>query len=199
MSGRWRVDPTEIGKHDHLLIETDEGRRLALNDARRFGSVDLVPTDELQEWPRVPGARAGAARARCAGSSDGASPAARRDQAAAARPGHRRGPGQHLCVRGTVPRGHQSRAARRFDLARSGSKRLVPAIHDVLDEAIAAGGSTLRDFASPDGELGYFSKRFAVYDREGKPCALRRHGEADRPGRPLDLLLPHAASVDLRG
>src|SRR5215212_10287026 len=42
MSGHWRVDPAEIGKHDHLLIETDDGRRLALNDARRFGSVDLV-------------------------------------------------------------------------------------------------------------------------------------------------------------
>ena len=50
-------------------------------------------------------------------------------------------------------------------------RRLVPAIHDVLAEAIAAGGSTLRDFASPDGDLGYFSKSFAVYDREGQPCA----------------------------
>src|SRR5689334_21049227 len=49
-------------------------------------------------------------------------------------------------------------------------KRLVPAIHDVIEEAIAAGGSTLRDFSSPDGELGYFSKKFAVYDREGQPC-----------------------------
>jgi formamidopyrimidine-DNA glycosylase len=47
---------------------------------------------------------------------------------------------------------------------------LVPAIHDVLEEAIAAGGSTLRDFASPGGELGYFSKNFSVYDREGEPC-----------------------------
>ena len=47
----------------------------------------------------------------------------------------------------------------------------MPAIHDVLAEAIAAGGSTLRDFAAPDGELGYFSKSFAVYDREGQPCA----------------------------
>jgi formamidopyrimidine-DNA glycosylase len=47
---------------------------------------------------------------------------------------------------------------------------LVPAIHDVLNEAILAGGSTLRDFARPDGELGYFSKSFLVYDREGEPC-----------------------------
>src|SRR4051794_11660295 len=51
MSGRWRVDPTEIEKHDHFIIETDEGRRLALNDARRFGSLDLVRTDALGEWP----------------------------------------------------------------------------------------------------------------------------------------------------
>src|SRR6187200_914796 len=51
MSGHWRVDPTEIGKHDHLLIETDEGRRLSLRDPRRFGSIDLVATDQLSEWP----------------------------------------------------------------------------------------------------------------------------------------------------
>jgi formamidopyrimidine-DNA glycosylase len=49
-------------------------------------------------------------------------------------------------------------------------KRLVLAIHDVLAEAIAAGGSSLKDFASPNGELGYFSKSFAVYGREGQGC-----------------------------
>src|SRR3954462_4175419 len=51
MSGHWRVDPSDIGKHDHFLIEPGEGRRVALNDARRFGSIDLVPTEELHEWP----------------------------------------------------------------------------------------------------------------------------------------------------
>ena len=40
-----------LGKHDHFIIETDEGRRLALNDPRRFGSLDLVRTDELDDWP----------------------------------------------------------------------------------------------------------------------------------------------------
>jgi formamidopyrimidine-DNA glycosylase len=64
---------------------------------------------------------------------------------------------------------HPLRAGGSVSLARL--ERLVPAIRDVLAEAIAAGGSTLRDFASPDGELGYFSKSFAVYDREGQPCA----------------------------
>ncbi|MGH6630003.1 MAG: zinc finger domain-containing protein, partial [Burkholderiales bacterium] len=48
--------------------------------------------------------------------------------------------------------------------------RLVPAIRTVLDEAIAAGGSSLRDFSDPDGQLGYFSKQFDVYDREGQAC-----------------------------
>src|SRR4028119_455980 len=54
MSGHWRIDPPNTDVHDHLLIETDDGHRLALNDARRFGSVDLVATDEPGEW--APGA-----------------------------------------------------------------------------------------------------------------------------------------------
>ena len=49
MSGRWRIDPEEIGAHDHLLLTTDAGRRLALNDPRRFGSVDLVRTEALTQ------------------------------------------------------------------------------------------------------------------------------------------------------
>jgi formamidopyrimidine-DNA glycosylase len=51
MSGRWRIDPDELTAHDHLLIETEEGHRLALQDPRRFGSVDLVPTAELDSAP----------------------------------------------------------------------------------------------------------------------------------------------------
>src|SRR4029453_11063521 len=51
MSGRWRIDPAELGPHDHFLLETDEPRRLALNDPRRFGSLDLVETDDLSAWP----------------------------------------------------------------------------------------------------------------------------------------------------
>src|SRR5690606_22298915 len=45
MSGSWRVDHPGLETHDHLLIGTDDGRRLALNDPRRFGSIDLVRTD----------------------------------------------------------------------------------------------------------------------------------------------------------
>jgi DNA-formamidopyrimidine glycosylase len=51
MSGRWRVDPAEVLPHDHLLIATEAGRHLALNDPRRFGSVDLWPTETLDAYP----------------------------------------------------------------------------------------------------------------------------------------------------
>src|SRR3954463_9372814 len=51
MSGHWRIDPSETAKHDHFILETDDGTRIALNDARRFGSLDLVRTGELDEWP----------------------------------------------------------------------------------------------------------------------------------------------------
>src|SRR3569623_1627146 len=52
MSGRWRIDPAELGKHDHLVIET-AAPRFALTDARRFGSVALVDTGTLDEWPQI--------------------------------------------------------------------------------------------------------------------------------------------------
>ena len=51
MSGSWRIDHAQLEKHDHLLLQTDEGTKLSLNDPRRFGSVDLVATDNLSDWP----------------------------------------------------------------------------------------------------------------------------------------------------
>ena len=73
------------------------------------------------------------------------------------------------------------------------AKRLVPAIKKVLEAAIKAGGSSLRDYAKADGELGYFQHHFAVYDREGKALprqGLPRQDQAHRAERTLDLLLP---------
>jgi formamidopyrimidine-DNA glycosylase len=63
---------------------------------------------------------------------------------------------------------HPARAAGRISAERLG--RLVPAIRDVLHEAIEAGGSTLRDHRQADGELGYFQHSFRAYGREGQPC-----------------------------
>jgi formamidopyrimidine-DNA glycosylase len=172
MSGRWRIDPAELTAHDHLLLETEEGRRLALQDPRRFGSVDLITTAELDEVPFI------AALGPEPLSADFDGPYLHRVLAG------RLAPVKALLLDQRIVAGlgniyvcealhraniHPRRAGGSVSLQRL--ERLLPAIEDVLSEAIEAGGSTLRDFASPDGELGYFSKTFSVYDREGQPCA----------------------------
>jgi formamidopyrimidine-DNA glycosylase len=169
MSGSWRINRSELEKHDHLLLETEEGTRLALNDPRRFGSVDLVPTGELDEWPAFAALgpeplelEARDLKRRLAGRS-AAIKLLLLDQSIVAGLGN-----IYVCEALYRAGIHPKRAGGSVSLARL--ERLVVAIREVIDEAIEAGGSTLRDFASPDGELGYFSKTFAVYDREGKPC-----------------------------
>ena len=169
MSGSWRIDHAQLGKHDHLLIETDEGKRLALNDPRRFGSVDLVPTGELDDWPAFKalgpepfGLDARELQRRLKGRS-AAIKLLLGDQRIVAGLGN-----IYVCEALVRARINPKRSAGSVSLERL--ERLVAAIMAVLAEAIEAGGSTLRDFASPDGELGYFSKTFAVYDRDGEPC-----------------------------
>ena len=170
MSGSWRIDHAELGKHDHLLLETEEGKRLALNDPRRFGSVDLVATDQLGEWPAFkalgpepfdldPRELHERLRGRTA-----AIKLLLGDQRIVAGLGN-----IYVCEALFRAKIHPLRAAGSVSLERL--RRLVTMIEEVLGEAIEAGGSSLRDFASPDGELGYFSKTFSVYDRESRPCA----------------------------
>ncbi|MEQ1549094.1 MAG: bifunctional DNA-formamidopyrimidine glycosylase/DNA-(apurinic or apyrimidinic site) lyase [Chakrabartia sp.] len=171
MSGRWRVDPSEIEAHDHLILETENGRILALNDPRRFGSLDLIRSDAVEAWPTFAAlgpeplgpdftaqhlARAFAGRAAPIKSL-------LLDQRIVSGLGN-----IYVCealfsagIAPYLPAGHVS-------LARL--KPLVRAIKDVLDAAILAGGSTLRDYARPDGELGYFFKQWRVYGREGEAC-----------------------------
>lgn len=170
MSGRWRIDPAELGKHDHLVLET-KSHRFALNDPRRFGFVDLVRTLELEAWPAFaamgPEPLGPDFTARHLKSALAARKQAIKllllDQRIVAGLGN-----IYVCEAlwraGISPR----KAAGRISLA--ALERLVTAIRAVLAEAIEAGGSTLRDFAQPDGELGYFSKRFDVYDRTGADC-----------------------------
>jgi formamidopyrimidine-DNA glycosylase len=171
MSGRWRVDPEDIGAHDHLLIETGGGRRLALNDPRRFGSLDIVATEALGEFA---GFRAlgpeplGEAftGAYLAGAFEGRIAPVKAlllDQRIVAGLGN-----IYVCealnMARIAPRAAGGGIARkRLDL-------LVDAIRAVLASAIEAGGSTLRDYARPDGELGYFFKQWRAYGREGEAC-----------------------------
>lgn len=171
MSGRWRIDPADIGTHDHLLIETDEGRVVALNDPRRFGSLDLLPTDELGAWPPfallgLEPLGEGLTGEWLRGNFAGRKAAIKLmllDQRIVAGLGN-----IYVCEAlfraGINPKPAAGR------IGKDKLDRLAEAIPQVLREAIAAGGSTLRDFAQPDGALGYFAKRFHVYGREGQAC-----------------------------
>ena len=186
MSGSWRVDPETIGKHDHVLIDTDEGRRLSLNDPRRFGSLDLVPTAELERVEPF----AGMGPEPLGDSFDGA----RLEQALAGRQAPIKamlldqrivaGLGNiYVCEALHLARIAPGRAAGRISRARL--DRLAAAVKAVLLDAIDAGGSTLRDYAQPNGELGYFSAKWRVYGREGRPCpacgaTIRRRTDSGR-------------------
>ena len=109
MSGSWRINPADIGKHDHLLLETDEEVTLSLNDPRRFGSLDLMPTAEVDRVAAVQGAWPGAARRRAERElvQAGIRGAQRGGEAAAARPEDRRGARQYLRLRSAVSRRDQ--------------------------------------------------------------------------------------------
>jgi formamidopyrimidine-DNA glycosylase len=180
MSGRWRIDPEAIGKHDHVVLETAE-HRFALCDPRRFGFVDLVATNALERWPAFaalgpeplgPGLTAAHLKAAFS---------ARRqaikllllDQTIVAGLGN-----IYVCEALYRARIDPRKAAGK--VTKPALERLVAAIREVLIEAIEAGGSTLRDYARPDGALGYFSKRFDVYDREGKACRRGDGGTIER-------------------
>lgn len=171
MSGRWRIDPDEIGKHDHLVIETASGHVLALCDPRRFGSVDLIDQAALDAWPPFAALgpeplRPQLTPAHLQRAFAGRSAAVKLlllDQRIVAGLGN-----IYVC---------EALFRARIDPRKAGGKvsptalkRLVPAIIAVLGEAIEAGGSSLRDYAQPSGQLGYFAKQFDVYGREGEPC-----------------------------
>ncbi|WBO23585.1 bifunctional DNA-formamidopyrimidine glycosylase/DNA-(apurinic or apyrimidinic site) lyase [Sphingomonas abietis] len=171
MSGRWRVDPDALGTHDHLVLETEEGRRLSLADPRRFGSVDLLETERLAAWPAFAALGpeplgddfhaaqlAAALHGRIAPIK-----AMLLDQRIVAGLGN-----IYVCEALNIARIPPTRPAGK--VSRPKLVALVEAVRAVLTEAIAAGGSTLRDYARPDGELGYFSKQFRVYGREGEAC-----------------------------
>lgn len=172
MSGRWRVDPAEIGVHDHLLIETGAGHRLALTDPRRFGSLDLVRSDALDHFapfaalgpePLGPDFTPPYLRAAFA---DRIAPvkALLLDQRIVAGLGN-----IYVCEALHLARIDPAKPA--GQVSRTKLAKLVTAIRAVLEAAIEAGGSSLRDYARPSGELGYFAKQWRVYGREGEACA----------------------------
>ena len=159
------------GRHDHLVLHVEGGARVTLNDPRRFGSVDLWPTDALARHPAL----AGLGPEPLSNAFDG--------PALADRLRGRRTPVKAALLDGRVVAGlgniyvcealHRAgidprRRAGRISRARA--EALVPAIRDVLGEAIEAGGSSLRDHRRADGAPGAFQHAFRAYGREGAPC-----------------------------
>ncbi len=180
MSGRWRIDPDEPDKHDHLIIET-RGHRFALCDPRRFGSVDLVATESLDDWPQFaalgpeplgPDLSPEHLKAALQGKTQ-AIKLCLLDQRIVAGLGN-----IYVCEALWRARIHPRKAGGK--VTRPQLARLLPAIREVLEASIADGGSTLRDYAAPDGELGYFATRFDVYGRTGEACRRNDGGTIRR-------------------
>jgi formamidopyrimidine-DNA glycosylase len=177
MSGRMVARPrganTPPPAHEHLVLETAEGTHVGFVDPRRFGSVDLVPTAAEDSHRLLAGmgpepledSFTPAILAAALAGKQTPIKAALLDQSVVAGLGNIY-VAEALFRAGISPR----RLAGTVPGARA--ERLVPAIKDVLRDAIEAGGSSLRDYVQADGELGHFQDRFRVYDREGEPCPL---------------------------
>ena len=158
-------------RHDHLVLHVEGGARVTLNDARRFGSVDLWPTGALARHPSL----AGLGPEPLSNAFDGPTLAAalrgRRTPVKAALLDQRvvAGLGNiYVCEALHRARVDPRRQAGRISRVRA--EALAPAIREVLAEAIEAGGSTLRDHRRADGALGSFQHALRAYGREGLPC-----------------------------
>ncbi|MGN7867448.1 bifunctional DNA-formamidopyrimidine glycosylase/DNA-(apurinic or apyrimidinic site) lyase [Paracoccus sp. 22332] len=167
--GDFHRDPAILPRHDHVVLTTEAGSTITFNDARRFGMVDLIREgsahpllDHLGPEP-FDGAFTPAYLAAAFAGRRVPVKQALLDQRIVAGLGNIY-VSEALHRAGIDPR----RAAGRIGAARIAA--LVGHIRDVLTDAIAAGGSSLRDHRQASGELGYFQHSFRVYDREGAPC-----------------------------
>lgn len=175
MSGRILIlspqDQPDIGKHDHLVMDFDNKRRVIFNDPRRFGMVMLLNPDEEKSHKSF-----------CKMGPEPLGNAFSDDYLYKAIQG-RKTPVKVLLLDQRIVAGIGNIYASEAlfyagidplrpagSLTRKEVALLVPAIRKVLLDAIEAGGSTLKDYRQADGNLGYFQHRFAVYDRAGQPC-----------------------------
>ena len=174
MSGRMLIAPDRDAApaaHEHVSLHTDDGWRVGFVDPRRFGSLDLVPTEAedahrlLADLGPEPLGDAFDAPMLSAALRGKRTPikAALLDQRLVAGLGN-------IYVCEALFRARISPMRLADSVAGARAARLVPAIKAVLNEAIAAGGSSLRDYVQPDGELGYFQHAWRVYGREGEAC-----------------------------
>ena len=181
MSGRMTVSGDPLGQfvhdhplpenHDHVVFHMANGARITFNDPRRFGAMDMMPTETADQHKllSVLGPEPlgndfnenyliGALQGRAMPIK-----AALLDQRIVAGLGN-------IYVCEALYRASVSPRRKAGQISGGRVAALVPVIREVLREAIEAGGSSLRDFRQADGELGYFQHRFDVYGREGAPC-----------------------------
>ncbi len=188
MTGRFKIDDGSSGTapgvfthaapeteaHAHVVIETDRGARITFFDARRFGFMDIVRTDALGAYPAFaamgpeplgPDFDADYLQGRLVGRRQSIK-AMLLDQSTVAGLGN-------IYVNEALHRVRIDPRVEAGSIGRAKLKRLIVAIRAVLEEAIEAGGSTLRDYAGADGAPGYFQHVFRVYGRAGEPCSTR--------------------------
>ena len=165
------------GAHDHVVFHMSSGSDIVFNDPRRFGYMKIIARHALEAEPLLKGLGPeplgnefdADMLARSLVGKATSLKAALLDQRVVAGLGN-----IYVCealYRAHLsPRRHASTLASRKGEPNDHARRLVDAIHAVLNEAIKAGGSSLRDHRQTSGELGYFQHSFQVYDREGEPC-----------------------------
>jgi formamidopyrimidine-DNA glycosylase len=191
MSGSFRIEAEGEGRiagtyyhprsdrraHDHVVFHLSSGATVVFNDPRRFGLMDLVPRRDLEASKHFRGMGMeplgnefdGAALAKLFAGRAAPLKAALMDQRLIAGLGN-----IYVCEALWRARLSPERAAgsiaTRTGKPTPAAERLAAAIREVLNAAIAAGGTSLRDHRRTNGELGDFQHEFAVYDREGEPC-----------------------------
>ena len=192
MSGSFRIEPdagipqtpgdfvmarSKAAAHDHVAFRLEGGVEVIYNDPRRFGAMLLVPRAALDEHPLfrdigpepLGGGFDAQSLARELAGRRAPLKAALLDQKVVAGLGN-----IYVCEAlhraGLSPERPAASLVTAAGKPTTAARRLVETIRLVLEEAIAAGGSTLRDHAQVDGTLGYFQHTFRVYDREGEAC-----------------------------
>ncbi len=179
MSGRLLVSGDPLGtfvhdhpvqdKHDHVVLHMGNGARVTFNDPRRFGSMDLFPTWGPHRLLNGLGPEPlgnGFSQAYLIKNLEGKTApikSALLDQGIVAGLGN-------IYVCEALFRAGIAPTRKAGDVTAEQLDVLVKSVRDVLEEAIEAGGSSLRDFRQTDGELGYFQHKFDVYGREGEEC-----------------------------
>ena len=170
------------GKHDHVVLEIEGGGRAIFNDARRFGAMDLWPTEDIENHKFFLGMGPEPLSNIFNGQHLIEEFAGRKTSLKAALLDQRRVAGLgniYVCEALFGAKLSPTRTA--GSLSVKECNQLTAVIRDVLTTAIDAGGSSLRDFHGASGELGYFQHTFKVYDREGVSCPRRRcSGEIQR-------------------